>query len=386
MTADITIRRLHADDYDEALDFLNMVFSMASRPHDFTKALPRMWDRDDAHMSKHLAVIRNGRIRAMLGVYPIPAVIAGRPLMFSTVGNVATHPFDRGKGYMTALLDAAMKGLDDIGADASRLGGLRRRYARYGYEPVGQMYSFALTRHSAALRHSAPIGFRMIGPDDASALARCAQLQRKSPMYVERGDARDFYRTLTAWESRPFAAVKGGETIGYLVADGQGDVISEIQADSDEDAADIMTAWLNTDGRRELRAAVESWRAGLIRQLIPICESYSVASPCRFMIRSWDKVTDALIALKAGITPLCDGKVTVGIEGWGSLCLEVHGRGASARRTESEPDFTVTKAQCAHLLFGTAYPACVCALPDRAASLLGSWLPLPLSWCTLDRV
>ena len=72
----------------------------------------------------------------MLGVYPLPAVVAGRRLLFATVGNVATHPYETGRGYMRRLMDAARARLDEMDADASRLGGLRRRYAPFGYEPV----------------------------------------------------------------------------------------------------------------------------------------------------------------------------------------------------------------------------------------------------------
>ncbi len=130
---------------------------MTNRPHDFLKALPHMWGRDDEHMSKHIAVIREGRIRSILGVYPIPVDICGRPLLFATVGNAATHPYDTGKGYMSLLLNEAMKELDEIGADASRLSGLRQRYARYGYEPVGLHHTFVLTDHNVrSCRPSAP--------------------------------------------------------------------------------------------------------------------------------------------------------------------------------------------------------------------------------------
>ncbi|NLB44112.1 MAG: hypothetical protein GX821_02990, partial [Clostridiaceae bacterium] len=50
MSQEETLVRLSADDYDEAIDFLNLVFSQASRPHDFEKMLPRMCVPDDEHM------------------------------------------------------------------------------------------------------------------------------------------------------------------------------------------------------------------------------------------------------------------------------------------------------------------------------------------------
>ena len=110
--------RLTAADYEEALDFMNMVFSMNRRPANFLTGLPIMWERDDEHMGKHWAVKREGRIRAMLGVYPLPVVIAGMKLLFSTVGNVCTSRYEAGKGYMAALMALAMEELERQGMDA----------------------------------------------------------------------------------------------------------------------------------------------------------------------------------------------------------------------------------------------------------------------------
>ena len=386
---DIAVRRLCAADYDEALDFLNLVFSMANRPNDFKKALPRMWARDNGHMGRHLAVIRDGRIRAMLGVYPIPVVIAGRKLLFSTVGNVATHPYETGKGYMTTLLNAAMARLDEIGADASRLGGLRQRYARYGYEPVGLQYTFTLTPRNlraVSLPLTGGIEFRTIMPDDIQLLDEAAAMQRKGLMYAERGDAADFYRTLIAWENRPVAALLDGRLIGYLAVDKSGQTVSECVAQDDATAFGILCAWLTQEKLPSLGISVPAWQAGLIRRMIPLCEGWSAVSPCRFCIRSWDRVIGALLALKRSLTPLPEGACTIGIRGWGALRLDVCGSDANAFRTDDEPALWLEPAQAAHLLAGTVPPHCVCDVSAGIAPLLAAWLPLPLSWCTLDRV
>ena len=388
---EVCVRPLRAGDYDEALDFLNLVFSMADRPHDFRRALPRMWARDDVHMGRHLAVIREGRIRAMLGVYPLPAVVAGRRLLFATVGNVATHPYETGRGYMARLMEAARARLDEMDADASRLGGLRRRYARFGYEPVGLQYTFDLTaRDVRSVRRSgcaaAGFEFRPVGAADADLLAQAAALQRRGAMFVERGGPDDFHRTLVAWEARPAAALAGGRVVGYLVADKDGASVSECVAQDDATAAERLVSWLERSGRDELRVAVQAWRTGLVRRLAALCERWRAASPCHFRIRRWDRVADALLALKRGAAALPDGEATLGIRGWGALRLSVRGRDTAAERTDAEPDFWLEPDRAAHLLAGTLPPACVCEAPERLAPLLAAWLPLPLSWCELDRV
>ena len=120
--------------------------------------------------------------------------------------------------------------------------------------------------------------------------------------------------------------------------------------------------------------------------MIPLCESWSAGSPCRFFIRRWDRVVGALLALKRSLTPLPCGAFTLGIQGWGSLKLEVRGADTCASKVDSEPDLRLDPAAAAHLLAGSVPPHCVCDIPSDFAPLLAAWLPLPLSWCTLDRV
>ena len=388
MTGDLRIRALTARDYDEALDFLNLVFSMAGKPHDFLNVLPRMWARDDEHMAKHLAVIEGGRIRAMLGVYPIPVVIAGRRILFSTVGNVATHPYCRGRGYMSALLDAAMIRLDEIGADAARLGGQRDRYARYGFQPCGQQYAFTVTRKSvrSAGRTPGDFAFRPIGGDDEALLDRVSALHGRNAMRAERGGNPDLYRTLTAWQSRPIAALKGDRAVGYLVSDQPGRDICECAAEDDTTCRDMLIAYLNAAGPDSQTVRVEAWRSGLIRLLEPVSQDMAVYRPSQFFIRRWDRVTEALLALKRTLTPLTPGEAVVGIEGWGNLRLSVGASETAAERTSAPADLTLDAARAAQLLFGAAPAYAACALPGEKARLLNEWLPLPLSWITLDRV
>ncbi|MBQ7887111.1 MAG: GNAT family N-acetyltransferase [Clostridia bacterium] len=142
--------RLTSRDRDEILSVLNRSFTRPGHTADFEKNLPIMWTGEHDYPSRHFGVREDGRLIAMLGVYPLPVSIAGHDLLFSTVGNVATLQEARGKGCMKLLMDAAMEELAHIGADASRLGGIRSRYNRFGYDHAGRSIRFTLTRRNAA--------------------------------------------------------------------------------------------------------------------------------------------------------------------------------------------------------------------------------------------
>ena len=97
--------RLSSNDRDEALFVLNSAFSNETHTADFERNLPIMWTGEHDYMARHFGVRENGRLIALLGVYPLPVRIAGHDLLFSTVGNVATLQASRGKGCMKLLME-----------------------------------------------------------------------------------------------------------------------------------------------------------------------------------------------------------------------------------------------------------------------------------------
>jgi len=117
-----------------------------------------------------------------------------------------------------------------------------------------------------------------------------------------------------------------------------------------------------------------------------MCEGFTSAPPCLFYLRSWDQLTDALLMLRRRLTPMPSGEAVIGIDGWGALKIEVCGRNTAAARTEEAPEIMLRPDEAAQLMFGFAPNRCADGLSEETAALFAAWFPLPLSWCTLDRV
>ena len=83
------IVRLTPADYEQAVDFLDLVFSQAKKPHHFEKMLPRLALPDA--MTHHFALKRDGRIRALVMSAPMQATVGGETLSVFGIGNVSTH-------------------------------------------------------------------------------------------------------------------------------------------------------------------------------------------------------------------------------------------------------------------------------------------------------
>lgn len=374
--------RLSAADYDELLTLFNEVFTRENGyPMDFEKELPRMWRHNDEYMARHLAIRENGRIVAALGVYPLPCRIAGQPLLFSTVGNVATHPAYEGRGYMSRLLGEAMRELDRIGADASRLGGLRQRYERFGYEICGTHYRFTLTPRNVRLAFpdSPPAVFEELTAGDTAAADLCRAFYRTGGITLAReGD--DFYKTACSWRCTPYVVRDAsGAPLGYLAASRDENEINEFFGRDDDACVTMLAGWQKKTGR-PVTFRVLPEKPTLVRRFAATAEEMCVEPACNFKILRFDRVTDALMKLRASSGPMPDGRFRLGIRDYGTLELYAEHGEAGCRMTDEAPAVTLSRGEASRFLFGPFPPLC-----EAAVSVPG-WFPLPLSWNAQDRV
>ncbi|MBR5309377.1 MAG: GNAT family N-acetyltransferase [Clostridia bacterium] len=381
------IRRVRADEYDTLLELLNVTFGNHNKKEThFDRDLPAMWKRDDEHMGKHFAAFEDGRMVAALGVYPLPVKILGEELLFSTMGNVATHPDFEGRGYMKALMKYAMAELENIGADASRLGGKRARYGRYGYEMCGIQYKMMFTPHN--LKNYFPdfkanITFERLERDNSEALEFCCDLYDSEKFFVVRGKDDNYfgmYSSMVAWQNVPYVARDGkGNFVGFLSV--KGNEIAEIFATTPEIFRDMILSWAENIGDT-VNFCLREHNIAQLRILTPVCEKINIVSPSHFKIMNYKKVIGALLKLKADMCPLTEADFTINILTYGKLRIVCDSDGARCEDYEGECDITLDRNGASRFLFG---PLPAYAVADTSVKM-GNILPLPLSWNLQDRV
>lgn len=392
------LRKLRAGDYDELLEMLNTVFAKQHQHEmDFFNELPKMWIRDDKHMGYHTGIFEDNRLVSVAGLYPLPVKIGHTSLLFANTGNVATLPEYEGRGYFNTIFTELMKELDLLGMDAARLGGARQRYARFGYEPAASSYQITFNQNNRIkYYHDAgnDIQFREIQQNDTEALVFCYELSRKADIYVEHSceeNYREVYLALCSKHAAPYLAMRGNVPIGYLAAtaDNQfvgrsqnGRHIFELRSASLEDYVPIVCAW-QRHVSADITLKIAPHMTEQLRLLTAGAEYVSITSPSRFKIINYEKIADALLKLKAQKMRLPEGKLILGIEGYGNIKLYVDHNNAGCIKTTETPELSLDRLAATKLLFGhlPAY-----ATADIPNPLCAGWLPLPLSWDTLDYV
>ena len=382
------LRYLHAGEMNALSRMLNTAFTGDPDSRHFEEGLPKMWVDDDEHMHRHIAVFEGDVMAGAVGIYPYDVRIGEKNLRFATVGNIGVLQQYRGRGYMRALMEAAMAELSSQQIDVSRLGGLRTRYERWGYEMCGTNYTVRLSGRNAreAYPGSTGITFVPVEAEDAAALSFIRTLYRRAAIACERGGDRDLYRTLCAWKNRPYLAYCGGEVIGYLCASPDGASVAEHGAVDAARQTAMLCAWVMTCGAYEIRAEVYPWDVPLCRAIGAVCESFTASPATQCKILSPDRFADALLSLKASMTPLVPGTVSLGIDGWGTLVMEITEGSARAYRGGGSPDSSADALTAARMLFGMMPPDLCAPLSEQTRRLLSAWLPLPFSWNGQDRV
>ena len=383
------IRRLRKDDYDALLDLLNTSFAaVRSRPVDFLRGQPKMWVRDDLYMGRHLGLFEDGRLAAVVGIYPLELAVGNETLRFATTGNVATHPDFAGRGYFTTLFSLAMKEAQAEGYDALRLGGEKQRYARFGFEDCGTLFKAELSgKNRAALDEGryADITLTPLKEESLAELRYIRELTAKAPCFVKRYPTegeRDVFRVLHSKYSEAYIATRAGRPIGYLCAADMGKTVTELRAESAEDFIGIACAFQKEVGET-VSLPLAPWMKEELVCLSSVAQSVTVLSPSKFRFLRPERVADAFLKLKHSLSPLPWGELFIEIQGLGTLRLCVDGAGASCTLAEgAAAEIRVDSFTAAKLLYGHLPPSLFADLPPFAAA----WLPLPLSWSFLDMV
>ena len=94
------------------------------------------------------------------------------------------------------------------------------------------------------------------------------------------------------------------------------------------------------------------------------------------------QITDALMKLLASTQQIMEGECVLGIKDYGNIRLYAKKGEAGCEKTDATPALTLDRRAATRLLIGTLPTNAIATVP----AILKAWLPLPMSWETLDFV
>ena len=383
-----SIAPLSAADFDEAMAVMNLAFDKTP-PADFASILPKLYRPEDGLMSCLWAIRRGGRIKAVVGVHPLAWKVGAATLPVAGIGGVSTHPDCRGQGMMQRLMTHCVGLMKEQGYPLSVLGGQRQRYGYFGYEVCGVGVELQLGKRN--LRHcfSAPSNIRFEPLDDGPAgrLEAVRALHDAQPVRAERS-AGEFRKVLRSWRAVPYAALEADELIGYVVVSLDGKELPEVVGRDGDTASEIVRARVEQGDAESVTLTAGPLAGRFLHRLGEVCEAAALRSSGNWQVFDWPRVISALLAARAADpsgAPLADGRVTLGIEGCGTVAVSVDGGEVSCGRVEEKPAVSCGPHLAHRLLFGPLPPSQSLLLPKEAEAL-ESWCPLPLFSSRQDAV
>jgi predicted acetyltransferase len=335
-------------------------------------------------MNWNLAVRDNGKLRALVGMYPDIVQVGDVTLKFGGIGAVSSHPRDRGKGWMKLLMDRQMEALQLEGYDLSWLVGQRQRYMYFGYEKAGVMLEYKLNqsnlKHFLVLKEPPSIQWEPLQATDLQCIEKAKALYDKQPVRCLR-PLETFYLYMKTGYMQPWVAVDSdGNMAGYLISNPEHARIVELFADNETVLTGMIRAWFAQQNIKEATIVLPVWEQENAGYLGRMAEEVRVTDSGNWRICNWQKVVGALLHLKNAQHRLAEGTLIAGILGYGNLKLSIQDAMASCELTSEDADVEWDALTATRILFGPISPSLVTAIPKTVESFTFSWFPLPLGW------
>ncbi len=309
--------------YDDLMDFLNYVFGFDGNSSDFKKILPKLYKKEADPTYHNYVVTENGKLKAAVGAFESTVSFGGKKLTCRGIGNVAVHPYARGKGYMKDCMNMALKGMLEDGIDFSALGGQRQRYHYFGYDHLGSDYHINITptnlRHIFRDAPAPTVELHPVKEEEAKLLDPIAAMQASRLIHTVR-DRKDFYDICCSFASSAtplWAVIKNGVCVGYFL-----NSLKELTLTDMADFNDTIRAYVASRGKVTL--IVPSWNRPMIDAGMKLCENASLGITYSFNILNYRNVLSAILPIQAEAYPAAKGTLSVLIHGYaGDTCLRL---------------------------------------------------------------
>lgn len=366
--------------YADFMDLINRSFGFSTPETQFLGLLPKLYREEHRPQEQNYIVTEDGVLCTAVGAYDHALTVGGDILPCRGIGNVATHPDYRARGYMRLAMEAA---LDDMIRDRvalSYLGGRRHRYRYFSYEKAGECYTFSLNRDN--LRHvwkdeSAPFDTvrAVVDPDDP--ILECIKAISDAGQVAPVRARKDFLDISRSWHADLLMIAHQGGFKGYAILGKEGS-ISELRTIQAEDFLPALRSVLVYTERFSVTLTLPPFEAEAIAALMPVCEGVTYGCSMMYSVLDYGRVMKAFMNLKATYAALPDGEIT----------LLIHGRGGDERLTvrvsEGAPSVTVAsdttpaELELSHCEAMEALFAPVSPLRDTLPACCRLWFPLPL--------
>lgn len=359
---------------EEYIDLANLAFRF-----DFEILMPKAYDKSvDSSAMHKVAVDEQGRLRALVAVFPESLTVCDHTLRTGYLGTVSVHPRARGEGHMKALMNLWLEELRGT-CDMVVLYGQRQRYEYFGFTLGGVMLKYTVTeanvRHSLRGLDNTGISFRPLFEVEGGAeFAHNMNTSRLA--YVERSleQLPLIFGTLC---QKALGILDQGKLIGYLVTNEAGDDIAEFAVKNPDDILRTIKAYMGYSRAGQITLHAPEYDILLNKALGGIAEDFVIENSDMYHILDFANVLKAYLTLKFKTTGIAWGEFSAVMNGQ-PVTARVDAEGVTVERS-ARPDAVMLDRQQAQALLLTQHSRYM-----EVDAPIG-WFPLPLFWYKIDK-
>lgn len=366
-------------DFDELVDFGNYVFSHGGGKTDFPSLLPKLYKKEYQMMENHYIVKKNGKIKAVVGSFPMELDVLGQTLKVSGIGTVCVHPYSRGCGYMKQLMNMALEDMKKEGVHLSCLGGKRQRYEYFGYTFGGQKIHFKLNNENVKHRLTHYVNENIVFKEVNGDIEQGYELYNKALFKFSREKSR-FLDLLKSWKFNVYFIYKADHFIGYMVVNKENTYISELVVQNDDDFIGVLATYINKNESNFVNFELPIWEKEKIKELTKVAEDVSIHHAYQFNVLNYEDVIKQLLSFKASFAQLIDGQVSVEVLDYGMFVISVENGSVTVSKFDGECDIRLSHLEAMQVFFS---PFGGYLVDDERVR---SWFPAPLFIPMQDKV
>lgn len=361
-------------------DFINMVFSMHQRPHDFHALLPKLYEPGSDTEFLHYLAKEDGEIKAVICVLPITLEYQNYAITCGTVGSVSVHPYSRGKGYMKDLMTMALEDMKKNRMTMSVLSGNRHRYQYYGYEPGGQLLEYRFTpdnfKHCGSRYPSYHLTLTPASKESSHTLWEMHQAQT---VHTQRS-GKEFLTIGRSWNCTVFIISHQEDILGYLCASGSH--IYELVLTDEQYLFSALSAYMVLSDCRSMLLSVAPYQTERIEMLTQLYERWSIREDDNYQIFDYKETLSFFLRVKASIEPLTQADLVLKPANLPNLLIKVSDRTVMVEETDRPEDLFLSHNEMIDLLFSANAHYMSHLYPVLSTV---NWFPLPLSIPYMDK-
>ena len=366
------------EENERLIAFLNEVFFTDDpEGRDFLSLLPKCYkDKYRPAYNNFVVKDESGNFRSAIGSFYNDMTVGDEQIKACCIGNVAVGKDYRSMGYMIELMELSVEDMRKNGVDIAYLGGQRQRYGYFGFESSGTSYRFNFSR--SAYRHSLkamPCGLEVekLNSKDTESIENIEKIYSKLPIRSNRSPESCF-DVLCSWRDCPYILKDNGVFVGYFVMDYTKSNVNEFGVINPKYYPNLVAAVMEKTEAFQVGFVVAPFETEKIKFFTENSDGFNVEGCEMILIYNFEKVIRAYLGAKTKYSKLCDGVLTVLVQGkYGDekLRIEVLDNKVKVEKFDGKAEYELSHNAATRAFFSNL-PADREAFPANVQQ----WLPL----------